>query len=627
VITFFEVISTSAPHIYHSALLLSPRESIVHKLHKEFFRPLLRVVRGPPTSWEPVVATAACGTPAHPKFAWSSCSKFIAVSLYGMIGILDAVTLERLHTFAHHMTEEVRWLSFSPDSHSLAHCCAGEHGLITWDLQTGGRIGHITPTSNPHSAQYFSSTYSVDGTMFAVAYRNRNEDYTTFTAISTYNLVSGTHIYSHRAPEGRIVPSIWTHGECLRFATVKPGSITIWEVGFTSIHTLAKVESLPGPDDIGRGEDLFLPTRSRLAFTLHDTVLVWDARDSRFLLNFVGGDWNSSGISFSSDGRFFACRTASREIYLWKESPTGYALHRNLATSPNGIPLFSSNGKSIIAYTDPTIQLWHTTDPMTSLPTVPTQPASKIDFILAFSPDKSLAATARLRDNVAIIIDLKSGDPRLIVDTGMEICGLGVTGNNVIVVGDKKIITWDVPARDCVPDTKANIHDSVRTVVLDHPAVPRTRILSASISPDFDYIAIGWEGHGGLGIYDRSTGKHLAGIINRELLGRPWFTPDGHEVWPLTNTNGFGWEIIKNEKSDVIRLDPIFFDERPLGKYPWDAPHGHYIMAGAWIFDSRKKRLMWMPYPWRVGEKRTLMWAGRFLALLDGRLSEAVILS
>jgi hypothetical protein len=52
VITFFEVISTSAPHIYHSALLLSPRTSMVHKLHKAYVRPLARVVRGLPISWE-----------------------------------------------------------------------------------------------------------------------------------------------------------------------------------------------------------------------------------------------------------------------------------------------------------------------------------------------------------------------------------------------------------------------------------------------------------------------------------------------------------------------------------------------------------------------------------------------
>jgi WD40 repeat protein len=181
------------------------------------------------------------------------------------VKVLDAVTLERLHTFTAPRDMGTRWLSFSPDSRSLTLFLGGDYGIITWDLQTGGRIGAILSAANAPPAEYFSSAYSVDGKVVAVAYRENH----TVTVISTYNLVSGTHIYSHRVLEGRIVASIWTHGEYLRFATVKPGSITIWEVGFTSIHTLAEVESLPAPDDIGSEECLFLPTRSRLAFILN----------------------------------------------------------------------------------------------------------------------------------------------------------------------------------------------------------------------------------------------------------------------------------------------------------------------------------------------------------------------
>jgi WD40 repeat protein len=286
VITFFEVINTSAPHIYHSALLLSPRTSMVHKLHKAYVRPLARVVRGLPISWDPVVATADCGDYIW-EVAWSSCCRFVAASTPKAVEVLDAVTLERLHTFKHPVTGETRWLSFSPDSRSLTLFSHGDYGIITWDLQTGGRIGAIPSAANTPPVKYFSSAYSVDGKVVAVAYR---ENYTV-TVISTYNLVSGTHIYSHRVLEGRIVPSIWTHGEYLRFATVKPGSITVWEVGFTSIHTLTEVESLPAPDDIGSEECLFLPTRSRLAFILNrKAVLVWDARDSKLLLNFASNE-------------------------------------------------------------------------------------------------------------------------------------------------------------------------------------------------------------------------------------------------------------------------------------------------------------------------------------------------
>ena len=244
---------------------------------------------------------------------------------------------------------------------------------------------------------------------------------------------------------------LWTHGEYLRFATVKPGAIAIWEVGFTSKHTLAEIESLPAPDNIVSGQCLFLPTRSRIAFIFQEAVVVWDTRDSKTLLDFVD-DNRPVGLSFSSDGRFFACGTTGREIHLWKESPTGYVLHQKLVYSildlsrfggedDTAVVLLSPNGESIIASKRPETQLWRTTDPVISLSSVPTQPVTETRFILDFSQDESLAAVARLEDNIATIIDLRSGDTRLIIDVGTSIWGLRATGNTIVVVGDRGIIT------------------------------------------------------------------------------------------------------------------------------------------------------------------------------------------
>ena len=621
-IGFFKVISISAPHIYHSALPLSPRESIVHKLYRLYLRPLVRVVRGLPISWELSVATVM-HTATVGRAAWSWCSRFIAVALRETIEILDSATLERLHTFTC-SSGRTRWLSLSPDSRSMTQF--SHYGLTTWDLQTGGRISASPSTSNPSFLQYFSSAYSTDGKIVGVAYKDR--DHPDIEFISTYNYLSGTHIYSHRVLEGRIVPSIWTHGDFLRFVTVKRGSITIWEVGFTSEHTLAEVESLPAPDDdIDPEKSLFLPTRTRLAFILRETVLVWDARDSKFLLTFVSGN-ELMGFSFSSDGRFFAYRTYGREIHLWKESPTGYVLHRKIASDIGGSlfsePHLSPDGESIITSNDSATQLWRTTDPTNSLSTIPAQLDDPPDFILEFSPDRSLAAVTRLGDITATIIDLKSGDPRLIIDTGMKIRGLGVTGNMVFAVGDEKVIAWSLPAGDCVLDARANIHDSVRTIVFDCPAPPLGRLQSASISPNFDYFATTLGPNKGLGLFDISTGKYLVGTTPGDMY-TPWFTRDGLEVWPSRYYPRAGWKITKHETSEVIGLEPLEWNAYPSGGHPWESAHGHNVTDDGWILDSRNKRVMWLPHRWRIDERRRI-WDARFLGLLDPELPEPVIL-
>src|ERR1700753_4284109 len=79
VITFFEAINVSAPHIYHSALLLSPRTSITYEIHEQHAHPLARVVQGIPVSWEVVAATANFDEDLDDA-AWSPCNRFIAVA-------------------------------------------------------------------------------------------------------------------------------------------------------------------------------------------------------------------------------------------------------------------------------------------------------------------------------------------------------------------------------------------------------------------------------------------------------------------------------------------------------------------------------------------------------------------
>ena len=565
---------------------------------------------------------------------WSSCSRFIAVGLSEMVEILDGVTLERLHTFPHSPIHRFGWLSFSPDGRLLTLFSDSDYKLITWDLQTGGRIGSIPSASNT-SLFYFSSAYSMDGKTVAVAHVDVDD---AVICISTYNLLSGTLIYSYRDSERLVVGPLWTHGEYLRFATVRPGSITIWEAGFTPKHTLAEIESFPALDGIGSGESLFLPTRSRLAFILDGAVMVWDTRDSKTLLNFVGGD-RPVGLSFSSDGRFFACGTTGQEIHhLWKESPTGYVLHRKIVSSildsswfsPDENPtilLLSPNGESIIASKRPETQLWRTTDPVISLSSVPTQPVTETRFILDFSQDESLAAVARLEDNIATIIDLRSGDTRLIIDVGASIWGLRATGKTVVVVGEGGIITWNLPAEERVLDARVNINDSVRTIMFNHSTSPPGRAHSTSISPDLHYIAIGkarWDDlavQNRLALYDMSTGNYLASTpIGRMDVDWLSFTPDEQEVWSADYVFGpQGWKIVKDRRSDVVRLEPLEKAESISDRFP---SHGYEVTDDGWILNSRKTRLIWLPHSWR----KECSWGEQFVGCMVDGLPEPVIL-
>ena len=565
--------------------------------------------------------------------AWSPCSKFIAI-FYRVVQILDAVTLRRLAIL--NMPEASRivrggavHLLFSPNSRFLTQF-GDMSSFNTWDTQTGVLVSSISqkqqrgtkpprlprgiPNPQKSGPKYpISATYSACETMLGVLFCHAS----TFT-VSTYNVLSGIQIYSHLA-NGQVVGQIWTYGEFLQFATMGLESIIIWKIGFTSANMLTQIGSLPVPDSFNSlQESLFHPTLHLLAYITGKKVLIWDAENSKLLLDSIDikGELDID-MSFSSDGHFFAC-AGGPETYLWKESPNGYILYRKLTSDAGAYePHISPNGELIVTLGNSSIQLWHTMD-STVFSTTSTQvpPGRKNNFILQFSPDEALALVTRIGDETVTVLDLKSGIPQLVINAGMGICGLRVAGGTAILVGDGKITTWNLSAGDCV-----------QTIAFDHPSFPTYGLGPAiSISPNLCYIAItDWSDH--LHLYNTHNGQHLRSVataIDQGVI--PWFTPSGHEVWGVDQSGNIDrWGIVENNESDIPDLVHTGLTRDPPDGFPWKSSNDYKDRDDHWIFHSSGKRLFWLPPHWQT-DWTCKMWVGRFLALLHKELPEAVIL-
>ena len=118
---FFEAISQSGPRIYHSALQLVPRSSVIWKLYgQQSHSTLSRVIVGIPTSWDGCVASTGVGS-AVCAAAWSPCGQFVALGLKNTVEIRDSNTLEILSALKlPHMRSTPRLLIFPPNGHLLA---------------------------------------------------------------------------------------------------------------------------------------------------------------------------------------------------------------------------------------------------------------------------------------------------------------------------------------------------------------------------------------------------------------------------------------------------------------------------------------------------------------------------
>jgi len=435
-------------------------------------------------------------------------------------------------------------------------------------------------------------------------------------------------LVSYHSIKGLAEEKIWTHGECIQFATLGPGTLIIWEVGFTSKDPPREVEFLPTPNNFNPNYFIFLPTFSRLAF-VNEGVSVWDCQHSKFLLDSVD-IFGPTNPTFSSDGCFFACGTDGPDIYLWKDSPTGYILHQiftsSIATSWK--PFISPDGQSIAAAEADIIELWHVTDQTITPSSVPVPtPWYDKNFILGFSPGGSLAAVVRWAENTVTVLNLKSGAPQLVIDTGMKVSGLRMTENTVVIAGDGKVVVWNLPMGDQVPNARANIGDGNQIITYDYSPFPEwTGTPLVSISPDFSCIAVFNHSHTStpyLSIYDMFTGKYLAGA--KPQIDTLWFTLDGNEVWGGNQGSLHGWKFIKDSESNDHILEHVGETGGPVRECAWKSSCGHKVIEDGWILSSSGKHLLWLPHHWQLREWCS-MWHGQFLAFLHHTLPDVVIL-
>ena len=587
--------------------------------------PLTRVVCGLPTSWDQSIASVGFPSPIT-RVIWSPCSRLVAIVssefMQGqVIEILDAVTLGRHSIFPLHPPHSTSDLTFSPDTRLLTSIGRVSHEIITWDIQTGVLVSVISP-EDPKDPIYVGATYSTCGTIIGLHYYG-------WKKISTYNILSGEHI-SSLSVEG-IWLRVWAHDEYLKFALLKPEAITVYKVGTTSTHTLTEVESLPLPDNFVNTPVLcYHPALSRLAYG--GGVCIWDARHSEHLLTFQG--FCTQPGSFSSSGHFF-CGIVDSGVYLWKESLTGYILHQRIPTTASNVEAcISPNGEFVLTYGVSTAQLWSITDSSITSPTIPTQASQREERspLAVFSPDEALAAVKQIESMTVTVLDLKSGVPRLIIDTGIEVYGLGIAGGTIVIIGydpvidDKKIVTWNSSASNCGLTSRANIDDSVGTTIFYDPPTAEEKLLLpvASVSSDLHYFIMmekKFVPQSSVHLYDMLTGQCLASVS--EVCGwNFWFTLNGCCVWCIDEYHlDCGWKVTKESESGITSLERLAC---PPSELPWQCPPGYWV-RNEWIFHSTGKQLLWLPPQWWP-VKWDRVWGGQFLALLDSGLPEVLIL-
>ena len=156
-------------------------------------------------------------------------------------------------------------------------------------------------------------------------------------------------------------------------------------------------------------------------------------------------------------------------------------------------------------------------------------------FVLNLSLNEALATFTRYHENVVTILDLKSGDQQLEINTGVDIRCLQVTGSTLVAAHRGEISTWKLDARNA----RANVRGSVRITKFNLPSYPlRISFCPWSVSSDLSRIIAFASCSTGtlLGIHDVSTGWCVAGPIPIEGALEPLSIPRAR--FKATDING-----------------------------------------------------------------------------------------
>ena len=573
---FFEVISVSATHIYHSALELSPLSSIVRRLyHHRYLTPSPRVVIGPEDSWQPSIAIPNKDCP-YISCAWSPCGRFIAAQTQEVVEVRDPLTFELLSTLqpTKPTPQLTGPLAYSPDGCSL--CCASNATIVIWDIQTGGLTKEIesnTIVDCPCSLVWSSDKRTIGAVL--------SDNYS--WSVATWDVASGTTLRHTLISADK--PYLWAHKESfrvmmtLRREKTKLGrdmaapqynvacTIYIFEVGVALTFVRSFNVSVQRGRDfrIGTFSPTFHHTSISVTGETKELVILDDLNRILFSVEGVFGSH-----CFSSDGQLFAASLDS-SIHLWKFGGSHYSTWRTFPDQSWSFDdlrlLFSPNSSSILGHFADVLQVWRFDNHRAT-------PVADSEHYVIISPNNTYIITAHPWGSTVTITNLASQTPPQFIDTDAPISGLALTGNVLVVVSSKTIMAWlltEVGAVESVSGNRRVGHGDNIWVI--SPGWIR-------VTPPPEFSVVGYVGLIIFGVsrifYHISTGERLEFIS--DVMTSRWYsledTSRGRYHLPCRNLN-------LRDDSDNREVPQTTFQE-------------------GWMKDPEGKHWLWLPVEWRT---------------------------
>ncbi|KAG8707874.1 hypothetical protein FRC09_001564 [Ceratobasidium sp. 395] len=345
VLSFYDAISASTPHLYVSALAFAPCNSGIIQRMRSHFPNLLTIAEGTEKEWTPCLRTISVSSGTRSTAYSPDSRRIVSGSRDGTVRIWDAETGDTVLDPLIGHSGEVLSVAFSPDGHWIVSGSEDET-IRLWDAEAGRARGGPL---RGHKGSVLSVAFSPNGRHIASgSLDDTARTWDTETGQSTLVLSGHSDVVWSVAfsPDGRRLVS-GSGDHTLRIWDAETGASVLKPLLGHSDGVFAVAFSPDGHHIVSGSED--------------NSVRIWDAKTGQPLLDPLQGHSNYvNSVAFSANSRLIVSGSGDSTVRIW-DAQTGAAVGPPLDGHSGGVQsvAFSSDGSRVVSGSyDKTVRIW-----------------------------------------------------------------------------------------------------------------------------------------------------------------------------------------------------------------------------------------------------------------------------